>query len=55
MDLKYYGKRIIPRKREEFEDLIYPHYIKGNFALALCLLMRYYIKKRGARMAMTEI
>ena len=55
MDLKYYGKRIIPRKREEFQDLIYPHYRSGDYSLALSLLMRYYKKKRLSRMAMTEI
>lgn len=55
MESKYYGKRIIPRKRDEFEDLIYPHYKSGNYSFALSILTKYYKKKRMSRMAMTEI
>lgn len=40
-----YGRRVIPRNLHEFEDLIYPYYQKGDYPMAIDLLVRYWKRK----------
>lgn len=42
---RVYGRRVIPRNLQEFEDLIYPYYQKRDYPLAIDLLVRYWRRK----------
>lgn len=52
---KTYGRRVIPRNLQEFEDLIYPYYQKRDYPLAIDLLVRYWKRKGKSSLTAWDI